>query len=548
MSDELIPENQEPAPVSVPDPRQMALPFAAPVDQPAQTCASPGCGKPLDPVNFKIDANTNEPLCDEHAVQCYECHQWHSLEYLTPYTYPGHRDPVWFCSTCFGNSFATCPNCDETVPKDEYLAPTSANRFSMKQGGCSNCSCRCSSCERVVDNDYVLSYGDAQYCEDCYSEYYTNCEHCGDTIDRDGANYVEDVGDFCDSCYNDKYGNCHECNKSIEKDAAYEYNEEWYCEDCYQQLGPEEYSDYTEEFKEFSYTKKDRYLNLLYKLLPISVKDLRSKHPSVANGLGDLIAFSKGKELTPEVVKDYRSSLKPEEFPVEYTIWDGSQRSIDKLKRDNPNEGKPQLVLNILASPEMISQLMAKPALYDLFDKVNQLSHQSGHPFVKEQIGWIRMELDPNGEYILVDEIQSDHSNATFRLKNHTNDYEITKVRNAIKQKHNIDDKELDALLVEYSNILKDFPNIASQAIVRFARQNKFKKLFWHTYESGKNLKDNEPPRSLYEKTPKDNFYLPSENKPFGLNGEFFEREAQKANSLEKLARRLYASYLKTMS
>ena len=84
MDDELIPENQEPTPVSAPDPRQMALPFTTPEGQAPQVCASPGCGRQLDPVNFKIDADTNEPLCDEHAVQCYSCHQWHSLEHLTP--------------------------------------------------------------------------------------------------------------------------------------------------------------------------------------------------------------------------------------------------------------------------------------------------------------------------------------------------------------------------------------------------------------------------------------------------------------------------------
>jgi hypothetical protein len=57
-------------------------------------------------------------------------------------------------------------------------------------------------------------------------------------------------------------------------------------------------------------------------------------------------------------------------------------------------------------------------------------------------------------------------------------------------------------------------------------------------------LKHNEPPKSLYDKTPRDNFFLPSPNNPFGLEGKFFEREAKKANQLYKLARSLYIKYI----
>jgi len=51
-------------------------------------------------------------------------------------------------------------------------------------------------------------------------------------------------------------------------------------------------------------------------------------------------------------------------------------------------------------------------------------------------------------------------------------------------------------------------------------------------------LKNNEPPKSLYEKTPKENFYLPTKDKPFGLEEEFFEREAKKTILLYKMAAR----------
>jgi hypothetical protein len=91
----------------------------------------------------------------------------------------------------------------------------------------------------------------------------------------------------------------------------------------------------------------------------------------------------------------------------------------------------------------------------------------------------------------------------------------------------------------QFHNIIKDFPQIATQAIINFAKSNGFKKIFWHTYESGQKLKQNAPPKSLYNQVPKENFFVPSQEKPFDLSGDFFEREASIVKKLEKLARRL---------
>ncbi len=507
-------------------------------------CGYEDCDRKLDPNTAFKDEDTGTFRCSIHAKPCEDCEEVHSIEEMEVYKPKGYRDSYWYCRDCFNERYITCPNCDEVVEKDEYLSPTRKNTYSMKQGGCKECSVSCYSCDKIVDKDYSYSHDNEEYCEDCYGEYFSSCEDCNETYSRDDLIYVEDVGDFCNHCYKEKYTKCEECDTTVEKDSSFEMDGDYYCQECYEKLGPTEYSQYTEQFSGFSYTKKDRYLNLLYKLLPISVKDLKSKHPSVANGLGDLISFSKGKPITPELVKEFRDSLAPEEFPVQYTVWDGVQRSIDTL----PNENKPteaaQLVINIQASPELLGRLKANPALYDLFDKVNTLSKKSTHPYVKDQIGWIRVEIDPNGEYLLVDEIQSDHSNAGYRLKTGGGDHEVRQIRGALKSKYQLDDEGLNKLLAEYGNLVKEFPNIASQAIVRFARSNNIKRIFWHTFESGKKLKENEPPKSLYDKTPKENFFLPSQNKPFGLEGDFFEKEAKRSQALNKLARKLYLKYL----
>jgi hypothetical protein len=199
-------------------------------------------------------------------------------------------------------------------------------------------------------------------------------------------------------------------------------------------MTPEQYSQYTENFQSFGYTKKDRFIDLLIKYLPISIKELKSKHPSIANGLNDLIVFAKGKPLTLEIVKEYRQSLSPEEFPVGYTAWGGIQRSIDTL--DKAEFPRAQLVINVLASQLMSNKFASDPKLYDLFDKVNSTSKQSTHPYIMDQIGWIRLELDPNGQFILVDEIQSDHSNAASQLKSAIEYDRVNLLKNKIEIRH----------------------------------------------------------------------------------------------------------------
>lgn len=509
----------------------------------SETCQYQGCSTIIDPNNYNIDHIDELKLCKIHSKECENCSEIHSIDRMHKYKANNLSLVKWYCDDCYQEKFFTCPNCKEVKEKDDYIRPTAKNIATLKKGGCNECSTTCQSCNKVIDKDYCHYFDNDSYCEDCYSDHYSSCEGCNDVFERDELFFVEDVGEFCSSCYDDKFTKCKECNNQIKNSDAREINGDDYCEECYATKGSVEYNQVTDNFKDFTYTKKDRYLNLLYKMLPISVKDLKSKQPSIAAGLADLISFSKGKTITLETVNEFRKTLKPEDFKIEYTVWEGVQRSIDTLK-DNPVGNKPQLAINVIASAQMLEALKIKPALYDLFDNINTLSKKSTHPYIKDQVGWIRVELDPNGEYILVDEIQSDHSNASFRLKNSTNDHEITDIRNAIKYKYQLDDEQLNKLLIEYSTIIKDFPNIASQAVVKFANKNNFKKIFWHTYDSGMKLKENEPPRSLYDKTPKENFFHPSQNKPFGLDGEFFEKEAKNAKHLYKIARRIYFNYL----
>jgi hypothetical protein len=494
-------------------------------------CAEKGCTtESTNPDEFAYDESRKAFYCKElrHGADCHNCGEAHCVEDLIEHS------GQYYCQTCADELLPTCPNCEERVEPEEIMAPTAKNRFSMKNGGCDKCSSRCSHCGRVVDNDEVQDAGGDSYCDDCFSEYYCHCEGCGETVSNDDSHYVEEDGNYCDYCFNKKFTRCDDCKESFPKDEMTDDEDgNEYCETCWVNHRKDQIEPYADQLgmESFSFNKKDRFINKISKLVPISVKDLKTKYPALAAGLQDLIVASKGKDITMDILTAYKSKLMSEIFPVAYSTWSGMQRSVESSER-------AQLVLNIVASNEMLVRLKSNAALFDLFSRVNLVSKESTHPYTENQLGWARLELEQNKNYVLVDEIQTDHANAAKKLKENVS-YELKKIRSQLQNKYGMDDAQFDSLLGEYLAITKDFPEIANQAIISFAVKNGYKKLFWHTYESGKKLKDNDPPRSLYEKTPKDHFFTPSQEKPFDLDGEFFEREAKDSNKqIQKLARR----------
>lgn len=503
-----------------------------------EKCDAPGCQQPASDWYNDPD-NEGNHFCRAHLRECPNCQEW---------TYVGEmiKDPNGatgtnlYCKDCAENIFTICPHCGETVNKENILVQPRGVRsvYNMKNGGCTDCAVQCYQCNKVIDKDSAYMEDHESWCENCYCQAFATCKGCGNSIDRDSSIYIDGDGDFCEYCFGKIFVICEGCKEPVRKTEYVNIGGDDYCEECAKRFKPEtHYKPYMENFDEFSYTKKDRFLNQIYKLLPISVKELKAKHQQIANGLNDLIIFAKGKDITHEIVQAYRATLDPEEFPVDYSVWSSS------LQRSVQGTNKPQLVINIISSPEMDEKFNSNPVLADLFKRINYLSEQSGHPMVEDQIGWARVEIDPNNEYLLVDEIQSDHSNGSHRLKNDKGADDVKQVRVALKNTYKLDDESFDKVLQQYNDILKDFPNIATQAITKFAQQNKIKKIYWHTYESGKALKNNQPPRSLYDKTPRENFFAPTEEKPFGLQGDFFGKEAKRADRMMRLAKKLYLTY-----
>jgi len=383
---------------------QQKLPF--PEYEETFICSEDDCRNKINKETDWSDSEGNF-YCKDHVGKCAACSEESPISELVL------RGNYRYCQDCFDELFEKCPSCDEIVKKEEILYPRRTNRRTNNSTiGCTECSIQCSDCGIVADKEESHEINGDTLCNDCFSQNYGTCENCEKNYHADDLHYVENEGSYCFYCYDQLFERCKECGEDFQNDQVVEIDDNYFCHDCAKELKRKSLGEHevlTEKVKDFSYTKKDKYLSMLVKLLPITIKELKTKHQSIAAGLADLIAFAKGQTLTAEIVSSYRNSLMPEVYPVDYSTWSGMQRSTDEFNQS-------QLVLNILASDKMLSKMKSIPGLYDLFCKVNDTSAKSGHPYSENQLGWARLELDPNHEYILVDEVQSDSENSAYQL------------------------------------------------------------------------------------------------------------------------------------
>lgn len=95
----------------------------------------------------------------------------------------------------------------------------------------------CHECGCKVDEDEVYSYGDYDYCGDCYDSLFFECEACGNMAELYDSRHI-DIGDYtiCEDCYHSgDYVSCWNCGEvgHIDDMVYNERDDNWYCRDCY---------------------------------------------------------------------------------------------------------------------------------------------------------------------------------------------------------------------------------------------------------------------------------------------------------------------------
>lgn len=484
--------------------------------------------------------NGNENLKPEKAIGCIQCSDaccnCDNVKFKKDLKSTRYGKACHECST-------ECTNCGENILNEDIVISNRGGR--SESIGCKSCISQCDGCTRFYDKEEMKEIAGETFCSDCYAEKYKTCGECNSTevFDVDNTHFFESGGYYvCNSCFSRYYSYCNICNGVFHDSDIQIVGGDSYCSYC----SPEDKEMKTgsiESFNQFSYTPKDKFLQILNKLIPITVRELEDNHPRLANGLTDLIQLAGGRRskgiINAELINSYRNSLKPESFPVRFTTWDSLLQRSRKVDRPKEN---PQMVMVIIANEQLLNKMT--PVQKKFFELVNIQSNQDDHPIVEDGIGWARLEPNQEEKYILVDEIQSDHSGKAYKFLNNDSDYFFTQIRNLLKSEFKISDEDLMSEIKNYAKLFEEFPSIAIQAISNYAKSNDYKKIYWHTYESGKKLKGNFPPVELYSKVPKEHSFVKSTEKPFNLEGLFFEREAKKQQLLFKAARKMGLKYI----
>jgi len=93
----------------------------------------------------------------------------------------------------------------------------------------------CYECNNDISEDEI-NHSDINghdYCESCFNDIFTCCNHCGEEMYRRNAARVN-YDYYCNSCLNRYFTECSNCNEYFYNDEITEQDYNPYCEDCFQ--------------------------------------------------------------------------------------------------------------------------------------------------------------------------------------------------------------------------------------------------------------------------------------------------------------------------
>jgi hypothetical protein len=74
----------------------------------------------------------------------------------------------------------------------------------------------CADCGAVIDCEEYFNADDRTICEDCFEEYYSTCDNCGDVVNRDDLISIDGGREYvCETCADSYYYQCDDCGEYI---------------------------------------------------------------------------------------------------------------------------------------------------------------------------------------------------------------------------------------------------------------------------------------------------------------------------------------------
>ena len=190
------------------------------------------CNKEIDDFEEDLVGNIYCPECysneylDSECVVCGKTGRGFKKDY--------YEDE--YCDECFETSTGKCSNCNDFHPLED-LREVDGGRY------CDDCFkelfSECSNCGNLVSSDetYITAH-DNIICQSCLDSDFFTCDRCSDIFPNNrGVDVINSRNRevvVCRDCSND-YVECNSCGAIIHNDISYyrEYDDSYYCEDCY---------------------------------------------------------------------------------------------------------------------------------------------------------------------------------------------------------------------------------------------------------------------------------------------------------------------------
>lgn len=194
-----------------------------------ELCVCEICNMEAEEVNVVCNMELCEECFREHTCECEECGETILLD--DSYSVWNGKEYIHVCESCYYNVTIECEHCGERIL--ESIAIERYNTNDSKVYLCENC-----------DENYTF-----------YCEYHERNEYfgCGEVYE------VVGYGEICDDAYTwGDFYMCEQCEMIYHRnDLCYnEYDEQLYCEECYNECCGGIISDYHEHTEDYEYEKR----------------------------------------------------------------------------------------------------------------------------------------------------------------------------------------------------------------------------------------------------------------------------------------------------
>ena len=162
---------------------------------------------------IKGSENENKFVVGESPI-CIECGDRHSVERNINCCRDGYH----------------CADCGCTIDEDDVI-------WVNDEPYCRDCVEYCDYCEEYHRSESTYVEGFGYVCEDCLEHHFYYCDDC-DSWHREDSVYYIDCEDryVCENCLHDNYRCCENCCEYFPMEDMNEYDGEWYCEECYDEI------------------------------------------------------------------------------------------------------------------------------------------------------------------------------------------------------------------------------------------------------------------------------------------------------------------------